>query len=281
MCFAPQRRALFLHLNFQKWSETLGFWHFWLGNALHATTACTFSTSQLPKVVWDCRFLTLLTWKRASRHNGVHFFIPHLASWLRTRCFCEVTFRPAGATNHWKNTVNRDFPTFSCTCILSRTPTSKQPTLHRLHLVLTEASKYHPRQRDHPAYPGGSAIGLLWGYALDGEERPVWEVRPYKDGWQLHHVHGGRHHPLTSQSGCRAHRFWPLHRVHAYDAFSLRLVLNDPCILMPPNIRAQTRCFHHPQVYCTDIGTCEMKIWLQTTRHPRPDLLTPWMRLIS
>ena len=36
MCFAPQCRALFHHLNFQKWS---------------ATTACTFSTSQLPKVV--------------------------------------------------------------------------------------------------------------------------------------------------------------------------------------------------------------------------------------
>ena len=38
----------------------------------------------------------------------------------------------------------------------------------------------------------------------------------------------GGHHPLTSQSGCRAHNFWPLHRVHAHDAFSLRPVLNDP-----------------------------------------------------
>ena len=43
MCFAPQRRALFRHLNFQKWSAPLVF--------------CTF-----------------LTWKCASRHNGVHFF---------------------------------------------------------------------------------------------------------------------------------------------------------------------------------------------------------------
>ena len=69
-------------------------------------------------------------------------------------------------------------------------------------------------------------IGLLWGYALDGEEKPVWKVRPNKDAWQLQHVHGGGHHP--SQSGCRAHNFWPLHRVHSYDAFSLRPVLNDP-----------------------------------------------------
>ena len=51
MCFAPQRRALFRHLNFQKWSEPLVFFTFWLRNVLRATTACTFSTSQFPKVV--------------------------------------------------------------------------------------------------------------------------------------------------------------------------------------------------------------------------------------
>ena len=36
---------------------------------------------------------------------------------LRTRRFSEPTFRPSGATNHWKNTVFRDFPTFSRICI--------------------------------------------------------------------------------------------------------------------------------------------------------------------
>ena len=46
--------------------------------------------------------LYILTCKCASRHNGVQFFISHLASWLRTRCFSEPTFRPSGATNHWK-----------------------------------------------------------------------------------------------------------------------------------------------------------------------------------
>ena len=115
---------------------------------LRATTACTFSTSELQKVVRDRQFLTLLTWKCASRHNGVHFFnistaksgpklrcfahfdlemcfapqgvqffISHLASWLRTRRFSEPTFRPSGAPNHWKNRVFRDFPTFSRICI--------------------------------------------------------------------------------------------------------------------------------------------------------------------
>ena len=74
MCFAPQRRALFRHLNFQKCSETLSFKHFWLRNVRHATTPCTFPTSQLPKVLWDSQFLTHFNSKCASRHNAVHFF---------------------------------------------------------------------------------------------------------------------------------------------------------------------------------------------------------------
>ena len=136
------------HLNVQKRSEHVVLFTFWLRNVLRATTACTFSTSQLPKVVrsWcalciltsKCASrhngvrlfrrlnfqvvrswcaLCILTSKCASRHNGVQFFISHLASWLRTRRFSEPTFRPSGATNHWKNTVFRDFPTFSRTWI--------------------------------------------------------------------------------------------------------------------------------------------------------------------
>ena len=44
MCFAPQRRALFRHINFQKWSEAGAFCTFWLANVLRATTACNFSS---------------------------------------------------------------------------------------------------------------------------------------------------------------------------------------------------------------------------------------------
>ena len=36
--------------------------------------ACTFSTSQLPKLLRTPQFLTHFTSKCASRHNGVHFF---------------------------------------------------------------------------------------------------------------------------------------------------------------------------------------------------------------
>jgi hypothetical protein len=134
----PQQRAIFRHLNFQKWSGTVSFWHFWLGDVLRATPACTFSTSQVPKVLrrwcvlcmtWKCASLRrlnyqkwsehgvlclfllgnvlrattaytfstsrllellrswgalrILTWKCASRYNGVQLFISHLARWLR------------------------------------------------------------------------------------------------------------------------------------------------------------------------------------------------------
>ena len=42
MCFSPQRRAIFRHLNFQKWSKHAVFCTFWLANVLFATAACNF-----------------------------------------------------------------------------------------------------------------------------------------------------------------------------------------------------------------------------------------------
>ena len=61
----------FQHFNSQKWSETEGFWPFWLQ-------------------------------KSASRHSGVQFLISHLTRWLRTHHFSEPTFQPPGAPKHWK-----------------------------------------------------------------------------------------------------------------------------------------------------------------------------------
>ena len=43
MCFSPQRRAIFQHLNFKKWSGADMFWTFSLENVLLATAACNFS----------------------------------------------------------------------------------------------------------------------------------------------------------------------------------------------------------------------------------------------
>ena len=113
MCFSPQRRGIFPHLSFKKRSEPAVFCTFWLGNVLLATAACNFSMSEFQQVVRACCVSYILTSKRASRHSGVQFFISPLNSYLRTRRFTEVTFRPSQPTNHLKNTAIHDFPNIS------------------------------------------------------------------------------------------------------------------------------------------------------------------------
>ena len=102
MYLSLQRRAIFRHRNFKKWSEPLSFLTFWLENVLLATAACNFSTSQLQKVVRAPQFFDILTSKCASRYSGVQFFLCPLQSYLRTRRFSEITFRPSRHTKHWK-----------------------------------------------------------------------------------------------------------------------------------------------------------------------------------
>ena len=118
MCFAPQRRALFRHRNFQKWSENGVFCTFWLRNVLRATTACTFSTSQLPKVVRRWGVLYILTWKCASRHNGVHFFdISTSKSGPTLRCFVHLTWKCASRHNgvrFFDISTSKSGPTLRC-----------------------------------------------------------------------------------------------------------------------------------------------------------------------
>ena len=96
MCFAPQRRALFRHRNFQKWSEPL------ISVLYILTSTCAsrhngvhFFDISTSKVVRRWCVLYILTSKCASRHNGVQFFISHLASWLRTRAsLASLLFDP-------------------------------------------------------------------------------------------------------------------------------------------------------------------------------------------
>ena len=134
MCFKLQRCALFEHLiNFQKRANNEVFLA--LSKCASRHNAVHFFNLKSKKC-YECEHvlskhfdfeiclapqrsafapplncaLHILTSKRASRHNGVQFFISHLARWLR------------GATNHWKNTVFRDFPTFSRSCIFFLIP---------------------------------------------------------------------------------------------------------------------------------------------------------------
>ena len=80
MCFAPQRRALFRHLNFQKWCEAEVFCTFSLQNLLRATTACNFSFLISPDVSAPAALASLL------------FDPPEPQIIGRTQCF--ATFLP-------------------------------------------------------------------------------------------------------------------------------------------------------------------------------------------
>ena len=115
MCFAPQRRSLFRHVNFQKRSEHEVVLAFSLANVLRATTACTFSTCQLSKMLREWCALYVLTWKCASRR-------------ATTSCNFSSLIWPDGSAPaalasllfylpEPQITVFRGFPSFSRTCI--------------------------------------------------------------------------------------------------------------------------------------------------------------------
>ena len=70
------------------------FVHFDLEMWLRATTACTFSTSEPPKVVRPWCVLYILTSKCASRPTGVHFFdIATSKSGPTMVCFAHFDFK--------------------------------------------------------------------------------------------------------------------------------------------------------------------------------------------
>ena len=91
MCFAPQRRALFQHLNFQKWSDPEVFCTFSLRNRLRATTACNFSSLISPDVSAPAalarRLSTLRSHKTFSRTCIFFLLIFSLLTLLPVDCF--------------------------------------------------------------------------------------------------------------------------------------------------------------------------------------------------
>ena len=90
MCFAPQRRALFRHLNFQKWSEPSVFCAFWLGNVLRATTACNFSSLVWPDGSAPAALASLL------------FDPPEPQIIRKTQCFATfLPFRASASSFFW------------------------------------------------------------------------------------------------------------------------------------------------------------------------------------
>ena len=90
ICFAPQRRALFQHLNFQKWSDAEVFCTFSLRNRLRATTACNFSSLISPDVSAPAALASLL------------FNPPEPQNHEKTQCFATfLPFRAPASSFFW------------------------------------------------------------------------------------------------------------------------------------------------------------------------------------
>ena len=90
ICFAPQRRALFRHHNFQTWSSVGVLCAFWLGHVLRATTACNFSS---------------LIWPHGSAPAALASLVfdpPEPQIFRKTQCFATfLPFRASGSSFFW------------------------------------------------------------------------------------------------------------------------------------------------------------------------------------
>ena len=110
MCFAPQRRAIFRHQTFKKWSVPVSFSTFWLTNMLQATAACHFWTSELPKWLRQCGVLCILTCKCASRHSREPFLnIGTSKIGPRLLCFAHFDLQTCFAPQRRAIFEHRDF----------------------------------------------------------------------------------------------------------------------------------------------------------------------------
>jgi len=97
MCFAPQRRALFRHLNFQKWSENGVFCTCWLQNVLRATTACNFSFLIWPAGSAPSALASLLFDPREPQIMWKHNF------WRLSYLFAHLDLLSSGTFSFWSS----------------------------------------------------------------------------------------------------------------------------------------------------------------------------------
>ena len=186
MCFAPQQRALFRDLNFQKWSEPLVLLTFWLPNVLRATSACTFSTSQLPKVLRPWCVLCILTSKCASRHTGVHFWHRNFQKRSDAEVFCtfwlESVLRATTACTFSTSQLPKVVRHWGVLCIL----TSKCASCHNgVRFFHISTSKSRPTLRcfvhfdlemcnfSSLIWPAGSAPAALASLLFDPPEPQI------------------------------------------------------------------------------------------------------------
>ena len=106
-CFSPQRRAIFQHRNFKKWSENAVFCTFWLWNVLLAAAACNFSTSQLQKVVRTCSESRILIENVLLATAACNFSSPSWKVTSAPAALARLLFDPADTQNIEKHSISR------------------------------------------------------------------------------------------------------------------------------------------------------------------------------
>ena len=190
MCFAPQRRALFRHLNFQKWSGAAVFCAFWLPNVLRATTACKFSSLIWPDGSAPAALASLLFDPPEPQIIGK-------AQWIAT----FLPFRASASSFFWL---------FPCSDLLSS--------------VTLPISTFH--------LPILSEVWLpnflrFWWYD------PIWYVDL---AWFTNHGQGSSHAPIETVHHfavwggltCLTHRLWEDHNaISAIRAPGSRVILKS------------------------------------------------------
>ena len=195
--------------------QNTGFCTFWLTHVPLATAACNFSTSELEKVLRDRQFLSIFTWKCASRHSSVQFLIAPLTTWLRTRRFNEPTFRLTRHTNNWKNTAFCDFSniwrvwifffllTFALLHLRSFDFTSAHLLficISTLHIVGSLLFKLPSITQPIMVFCG-SSIGLFfWGLHPRTTQKKQSSLLPY---WQVTHAESQRLATFSNVQGVK------------------------------------------------------------------------------
>ena len=179
MCFAPQRRALFRHRNFQKWSDNGVFCTFWLQNVLRATTACKFSSLIWPAGSAPAALASLLFDPPEPRIIG------------KTQCFATfLPFRASASSFFWLflffdlHSSNLSLLSASALLCFSSVQivgslTSKLPSIiHTCYIVvLLLCHKWqHISTTSQALFPEVSCWSLTADHSVSGQQkgRPNW-----------------------------------------------------------------------------------------------------------
>ena len=184
MCFAPQRRALFRHLNFQMWSDPGVLCTFWLCNVLRATTACNFSSLIWPAGSAPAALASLL------------FDPPEPQIIGKTQCFATfLPFRAPGSPFFWKFLLvdllssSLLFSDSSHLCVSSvhivGSLSSKLRSMMRSSWVCFRTEAVTRHQGSACVDSGGGCKLAQYGSA-QGLGEPLWEINGKIMKWKPH-----------------------------------------------------------------------------------------------